>query len=205
MSGPATVSFDLLRPLRSKGVGGHLQGTVALQGARLADARWNLAFDQVSGQADYRDTGFAAEQLSVQHQGRSGALSLRAGGFVQDPKQAFEARFAATLDAKELFDRAPQMEWLRPYVHGSAPWQVGVDVPLPPPGQTDAKAMLSLRSDWSAPPWICLRRWTRRPPSRWTPRSRWPCRSAMAISMWRSASWWRSRQAARATRPACAW
>lgn len=147
VSGPATVSFDLLRPLRSKGVGGHLQGTVALQGAKLADARWNLAFDQVSGQADYRDTGFAAERLSVQHQGRSGELSLRAGGFVQDPKQAFEARFAATLDAKELFDRAPQMEWLRPYVHGSAPWQVGVDVPLPPPGQTDAKAMLSLRSD----------------------------------------------------------
>ncbi|KQQ74649.1 hypothetical protein ASF73_09650 [Xanthomonas sp. Leaf131] len=147
VSGPATVTFDLLRPLRTRGVGGHLQGTVALQGARLADARWNLAFDQVSGQADYRDTGFAAEQLSVQHQGRSGELSLRAGGFVQDPKQAFEARFAATLDAKELFDRAPQMEWLRPYVHGSAPWQVGVDVPLPPPGQTDAKAMLSLRSD----------------------------------------------------------
>ncbi|PPU92670.1 TIGR02099 family protein [Xanthomonas populi] len=147
VSGPATVTFDLLRPLRTRGVGGHLQGTVALRGAKLGDARWNLAFDQVSGQAEYRDTGFAAEHLSVQHQGRSGELSLRAGGFVQDPKQAFEARFAATLDAKDLFDRAPQMEWLRPYVRGSAPWQVDVDVPLPPPGQTDAKAMLSLRSD----------------------------------------------------------
>ncbi|MCL1500732.1 YhdP family protein [Xanthomonas nasturtii] len=147
VSGPAAVSFDLLRPLRTKGVGGHLQGTVALQGAQLADARWNLAFDQVSGQAEYRDTGFAAEQLSVQHQGRSGELSLRAGGFVHDPRQAFEARLGATLDAKELFDRAPQMEWLRPYVHGSAPWQVGVDVPLPPPGQTGANAMLTLRSD----------------------------------------------------------
>ncbi|WP_372381890.1 YhdP family protein [Xanthomonas sp. NCPPB 1068] len=147
VSGPAAVSFDLLRPLRTHGVGGHLQGTVALQGARLADARWNLAFDQVSGQAEYRDSGFAAEQLSVQHQGRSGTLALRAGGFVQDPGQAFEARLGATLDAKELFDRAPQMEWLRPYVHGSAPWQVGVDVPLPTPGQLDAQAMLTLRSE----------------------------------------------------------
>ncbi|SMQ95968.1 YhdP family protein [Xanthomonas fragariae] len=147
VSGPATVTFDLLRPLRTQGVGGHLQGTVALQGAKLGDARWNLAFDQVSGQAAYRDTGFVAEHLSVQHQGRSGDLSLRAGGFVQDPKQAFEARFGATLDARELFDRAPQMEWLRPYVHGSATWQVGVDVPLPPPGQPDAQAMLTLRSE----------------------------------------------------------
>ncbi|PPU29306.1 YhdP family protein [Xanthomonas arboricola] len=146
VSGPAAVSFDLLRPLRTGGVGGHLQGTVALQGARLGDARWNLAFDQVSGQAEYRDSGFAAERLSVQHQGRSGELSLRAGGFVQDPKQAFEACFGATLDAKELFDRAPQMEWLRPYVHGSAPWQVGVDVPLTSPGQADAQALLTLRS-----------------------------------------------------------
>ncbi|RBD02993.1 hypothetical protein BRM70_06720, partial [Xanthomonas oryzae pv. oryzae] len=32
VSGPATVTFDLLRPLRTYGVGGHLQGTVALQG-----------------------------------------------------------------------------------------------------------------------------------------------------------------------------
>ncbi|APP74684.1 TIGR02099 family protein [Xanthomonas vesicatoria ATCC 35937] len=147
VSGPATVSFDLLRPLRTKGVGGHLQGTVALQGAKLADARWNLAFDQVSGQAEYRDSGFAAEHLSVQHQGRTGELALRAGGFVQDPAQAFEARLNATLDAKELFDRAPQMEWLRPYVHGSAPWQVGVDVPLPTPSQPDAQTLLTLRSE----------------------------------------------------------
>ncbi|MCS3807380.1 YhdP family protein [Xanthomonas sp. 4461] len=147
VSGPATVRFDLLRPLRTNGVGGHLQGTVALQGAKLADARWNLAFDQVSGQAEYRDSGFAAEHLSVQHQGRTGELALRAGGFVQDPKQAFEARFGATVDVKELFDRAPQMEWLRPYVHGSAPWQVGVDVPLPTPGQADAQALLTLRSE----------------------------------------------------------
>ncbi|MBV6857786.1 TIGR02099 family protein [Xanthomonas campestris pv. zingibericola] len=147
VSGPAAVTFDLLRPLRTHGAGGHLQGTVALQGAKLADARWDLAFDQVSGQAEYRDTGFAAERLSVQHEGRSGELSLRAGGLVQDPRQAFEARLGATLDARELFDRAPQMEWLRPYVHGSAPWQVGVDVPLPPPGQTDANAVLTLRSN----------------------------------------------------------
>ncbi|MCC8556515.1 YhdP family protein [Xanthomonas vesicatoria] len=147
VSGPATVNFDLLRPLRTKGVGGHLQGTVALQAAKLADARWNLAFDQVSGQAEYRDSGFAAEHLSVQHQGRTGELALRAGGFVQDPAQAFEARLNATLDAKELFDRAPQMEWLRPYVHGSAPWQVGVDVPLPTPSQPDAQALLTLRSE----------------------------------------------------------
>ncbi|WP_349655605.1 YhdP family protein [Xanthomonas sp. 10-10] len=147
VSGPATVRFDLLRPLRTNGVGGHLQGTVALQGAKLADARWNLAFDQVSGQAEYRDSGFAAEHLSVQHQGRTGELALRAGGFVQDPRQAFEARFGATVDVKELFDRAPQMEWLRPYVHGSAPWQVGVDVPLPTPGQADAQALLTLRSE----------------------------------------------------------
>ncbi|KAB7770076.1 YhdP family protein [Xanthomonas maliensis] len=146
-AGPASVSFDLLRPLRDHGAGGHLGGTVALQGATLADARWNLAFTQVSGRADYRDSGFTAEGLSVQRQGRSGDLSLRAGDGVQDPSHAFEARLDATLDAKELFDRAPQMRWLQPYVHGSAPWQVGVDVPLDAVGQPDPPTQLTLRSD----------------------------------------------------------
>ncbi len=147
VSGPATTRFDLLRPLRAGQGGGHLRGDVALEGVKLADPRWDLAFDNVRGKARYSDDGFDAEGLAVQHRGRDGLLSLRAGGAVEDPAQAFEARFQAALDARELFDRAPQMEWLRPYVHGTSTWRVGVDLPVARPGRPDAPSHLTLDSD----------------------------------------------------------
>jgi uncharacterized protein (TIGR02099 family) len=145
-SGPTDTSFDLLLLLHG-GTGGHLKGQVALQGAKLADKRWNLAFDQVQGQASYSSDGFAAEGLSVRHNGNPGTLDLRAGAPVKDPAQAFEASFSSLLEAKDLFDRAPQMEWLRPYVQGASQWQVGVSLPRVQPGQPAPASHLRLDSD----------------------------------------------------------
>jgi len=145
-SGLADTSFDLLLPLHG-GPGGHLKGQVALQGAKLADKRWDLLFDQVQGKADYSSQGFAAEGLSVRHNGNAGTLDLRAGTPVKDPAQAFEASYTSLLDAKDLFDRAPQMEWLRPYVHGAANWRVGVSLPRAEPGKPAPPSHLRLDSD----------------------------------------------------------
>jgi len=145
-SGNADTSFDLLLPLRGD-VPGHLRGDVALSDAKLADKRWDLAFDQVSGRASYGSTGFAAEGLSVRNHGHEGHLSLRAGSSVRDTAQAFEAEYDSTLEAKDLFDRAPQMEWLRPYVHGQSDWRVGVSLPVVAPGKPAAASHLRLDSD----------------------------------------------------------
>ena len=146
-SGPAATTFDMLLPLNSNHGQGHLGGDIDLNGVKLGDKRWDLAFDQVRGGAHYSDRGFAADGLSVLHRGRPGRLSLRAGDAVQDPQQAFQADFVATLDARELFDRAPQMNWLQPYVHGTSQWRIGVGLPKVEPGSPEEPSHLTLDSD----------------------------------------------------------
>ncbi|KGM56053.1 membrane protein [Lysobacter daejeonensis GH1-9] len=127
-SGPAELDFKLVLPL------GHaretsVEGAVRLKGARLADSRWNLAFDQVNGAARYSLKGFEAERLAVRHEGLPGHLSLRVGeGYVLDRANVFEAALDATLAASALLDQAPDLGWLKPYMHGRSPWTIGVAV-----------------------------------------------------------------------------
>src|SRR5690606_17648397 len=47
--GPARVEFELRQPLRAAAGPQRLRGEVVLDGVRLADRRWDLAFDQVRG------------------------------------------------------------------------------------------------------------------------------------------------------------
>lgn len=149
VSGPASVEFDLLQPLHA-GQPGHLQGNVALEGVKLAEARYDLAFDNVRGTARYGSAGFAADALSVRHLGSDGTLSLRAGGFVRDPQHAFESQLQARLGAATLLDRAPELAWLKPYINGVSQWTIGVDLPKVPAGRVapaTAPARLRLTSD----------------------------------------------------------
>lgn len=146
-SGPANVHFDLLQPLHHDEGGGHLQGTVDLAGLKLVDKRFQLEFDNMRGQARYSNAGFAAEELAVRHLGQDGRLSLRAGGFVRDPRLAFESELAATLDAGTLIDRAPEMAWLKPYINGTSPWTIAVNLPKVAPGAPAPPSELRLRSD----------------------------------------------------------
>ena len=128
-SGPARATFALDLPLRD-GRPPQLSGTVDLAGARLVEKRWDLAFDSVRGQVRYDGNGFSAPALAVSYEDQPGTLSLRAGrGHVQDPAQAFEARLGAPMDATRLLARAPELGWLRPYVHGRSHWNLGLSVP----------------------------------------------------------------------------
>ncbi|MFC3656544.1 TIGR02099 family protein [Xanthomonas hyacinthi] len=146
-SGPADVSFDLLQPLRRDVGGHHLRGKVELRGARIADRRWEVAFDDMRGSADYRDTGFEAPQLAVLRDGHPGELALRAGDGVSDPQQAFEAALSASVDADELLERAPEMAWLKPYVQGRSRWNIGVALPKTADGGAQPPTRLQLHSD----------------------------------------------------------
>ena len=145
VSGPARASYDMLLPLHGHGgVARKSSGTVELLGNRLADKRWNLAFEAVKGKVTYSDDGFIADRLSVRQGGQPGVLSLRAGGGVRDPKQAFEAELSASLTATELLERAPDMAWLKPYVQGRSQWTIGVNLPA---GGGNVPSRLNLRSD----------------------------------------------------------
>jgi uncharacterized protein (TIGR02099 family) len=146
-SGPANVSFDLLQPLRRDVGGHHLRGKVELLGARIADRRWDVAFDDMRGSADYRDTGFEAPHLAVLQDGHPGELALRAGDGVSDPQQAFEAALSVSVDADELLDRAPEMAWLKPYVQGRSRWNIGVALPKTADGGAQPPTRVQLHSD----------------------------------------------------------
>ena len=129
VSGPAMASFQLIQPLRPD-IASEIGGSVELAGVRLAESRWKLAFDRVVGRIDYSRSGFKAEGLQVRHQGLPGRLSLRAGGgHVDQAASAFEAELDATLEVSGLLDRAPQLAWLKPHLHGASPWRVGLVIP----------------------------------------------------------------------------
>lgn len=142
--GPAAVTFRLDQPLYPGGPVPVMEGMVALSGARLADARWKLAFDDVRGRARYDRAGFAAENLDVRHDGRAGRLSLRAGGDVRGKGNAFEAELEATLRADDLLDRAPDLAWLKPRVEGASTWTIAVALPANASAATPSR--LQLRS-----------------------------------------------------------
>ncbi len=145
-SGPAVADFDFMLPLRpdSAAVFG---GVVRLSDARLADRRWKLAFDRVSGRIDYGRSGFRAEELRARHEGQQGRLALRAGAeYVRDRANVFEAGLEVALSADEVLDRAPDLAWLKPHVEGRSGWTVGVVVPRRLAGEV-ATARLKMNSN----------------------------------------------------------
>jgi uncharacterized protein (TIGR02099 family) len=145
-SGAADVGFELALPLR-RGSKTKIDGTVALKDARLADARWKLAFDRVNGRAAYSRSGFRADGLAVRHDGEPGKLSLRAGDdHVRDRGNVFEAGLEASVGADELIDRAPDLAWLKPHLDGRSAWTVGIAIPKARPGQP-AATLLRLNSN----------------------------------------------------------
>ena len=144
-TGLANVTFGLDLPLHG-GLPSKIDGTVALAGARLVEKRWDIAFDNVRGSARYAGNGFQADRLSVVHDGQPGRLSLRAGDFTRDRRQAFEAGLDATVEADDLMQRAPQLAWLKPYMSGRSVWTVGVAIPRSTTG-TAQPSHLQLHSD----------------------------------------------------------
>lgn len=149
-SGPADVDYTLTLPLHAGAPPARMGGTVALRDARLREKRWDLAFDRVTGQATYAQDGFETDGLSVRHQGQAGRLALRAGRFVRERGQAFEAELQARLDAQQLLERAPDLAWLRPSVAGASAWTIAVALPAPaarPSAPPAGPSRLRLRSD----------------------------------------------------------
>lgn len=128
-SGLAAVTFDLDLPLHAGGGASKLGGTVALAGVKLSEQRWKIAFDDVRGRAEYGHGGFSADKLAVMRAGQPGKLSLRAGDYTRDPKQAFEAELDAMLAARDLLDRAPELDWLKPRVDGRSSWTIALSIP----------------------------------------------------------------------------
>jgi uncharacterized protein (TIGR02099 family) len=144
-SGLASVTFGMELPLHADAPAADISGTVALAGAKLAERRWDLAFDNVRGRATYGSRGFRAERLAVRHEGQPGTLSLRAGDATRDRAQAFEAELRANLAADRLLRRVDALDWLLPQVRGRSDWTARLAVPRD--AASTASARLRLQSD----------------------------------------------------------
>ena len=147
-AGPLRASFGLVLPLGGgDGPGPRVRGRVALAGARLAETRWDVAFEDVHGEARYDETGFAAQGLRVRQDGRPGLLSLRAGdAHVATRGMAFEAELEASLPASELAARAPQLAWLGKRLEGRSDWTLALGLP-DNAGDDGSGGRLQLRSN----------------------------------------------------------
>jgi uncharacterized protein (TIGR02099 family) len=128
-SGPASVTFGLDLPLHRENGRAKIDGSVALAGAKLAERRWKLAFEDVRGRARYDDGGFVADNLAVRYEGSPARLALRAGDGTRDRRQAFEAQLDGILPAERLLQRVPELPWLRGRASGNSPWTAQVTIP----------------------------------------------------------------------------
>ncbi len=147
ISGPAAVDLRLKLPLRRDLGDRVVQGTLSLDNASVADARWKIGFEGLSGAIPFTDKGFLVDALPVRYGESDGALSLRVGDTVRDAENVAELQLDAALAPSQLLERSPELAWLQPWLEGRSLWDVRVDVPraraeAPPP-----PARLSLRSD----------------------------------------------------------
>lgn len=144
LDGAMEGSFDMQLPLHGSSAGPEIEGSARLAGVRAAMPEWDLALDNLRGSLEYDEHGFLAPRLGAWQSGQPGVLTLRAGsGHVLVEGHAFEGELRAGLEASELLERAPQLDWLRPHVDGRSAWSVGVAVPRDGGGP----AQLLLESD----------------------------------------------------------
>ncbi|PJJ99084.1 TIGR02099 family protein [Lysobacteraceae bacterium NML91-0213] len=142
-AGPARARFSMELDF---GEAPSIDGTVQLDGVRLAEQEWGLQLDQLRGRLRYDQRGFVAPALQARMDGRAAHLRLAAGeGHARD-RLAFEGELGAVAGIGTLIDRVDALAWLHPRASGRSAWTVGVEVPRDTAGD-DAPPTLVLRSD----------------------------------------------------------
>jgi uncharacterized protein (TIGR02099 family) len=129
IAGATDVGVKLYLPLRD-GLGDqHIDGTLDLADATLADSRWNLRFTGVTGRTAFNERGFATQGLAVRLQEEPGTFNLRVGDATGDAAVAALATLEGRFSAATLIDREPELAWLKPWMNGIANWRIAVGVP----------------------------------------------------------------------------
>ena len=147
VAGPAAVELRLRLPLRRDLGQREVAGTLSLDNASVADARWNVGFEGLSGAIPFTDKGFLVDALPVRYGESDGAFSLRVGDTVRDLANTAELRLDAELSPPQLLERSPDLAWLEPWLEGRSLWEVRVDVPRARADAPPPPARLALSSD----------------------------------------------------------
>jgi len=127
IGGKGDLAFKLNLPVKesSKLV---LDGTVELSGANLDDAAYNLHFVDAAGMVRFNQTGFGAGPLAVGFRQRPAKLTLAAGGYVEDPKHAFEATVKGRFPATTVFADVPELAPALVRFPGDADWTASLAI-----------------------------------------------------------------------------
>ena len=147
VTGPAQVAVGLLLPLHAGSGENVIAGTLDLAGGTLADPRWDVAFDRVSGRTRFDRHGFATENLAVHFAGQPATFNLRVGDDTGDRASAAVASLDGHLSAASLLAGRDALAWLKPWLSGSSNWRIGVRVPASPPGRRTPPSQLTAASD----------------------------------------------------------
>jgi uncharacterized protein (TIGR02099 family) len=129
IAGAADVGVKLHLPLRKDLGDDHVDGTLDLADATLADPRWNLRFTGVNGRTAFNESGFATQDLAVRLQDEPGTFNLRVGDATGDKAVVALATLEGRFSAATLADRDPDLAWLKPWMNGIADWRIAVGVP----------------------------------------------------------------------------
>jgi uncharacterized protein (TIGR02099 family) len=143
ISGPAKVAVKIDIPLHNELGDEHIDGTLDLSDAVLADSRWNLRFTGVTGRTAFNEHGFATQDLAVRLQDEPGTFNLRVGQATGDAAVAALATLEGRFSAATLADRDEQLAWLKPWMNGIANWRIAVGVP----DAKNAPSQLRVNSD----------------------------------------------------------
>jgi uncharacterized protein (TIGR02099 family) len=146
IKGNASVTMNLVLPMRVDLPKSTMNGTLALQNASLSDSRWNIAFTDVSGKTHFTETGFKTDNLKVNFEQRPAIFNLNVGSFVPNKQLAAFVSLEGNISSDALVGRYQNVQWLKPYLNGVSDWIVKVSIPQPIKGVAQA-SQLSLNSN----------------------------------------------------------
>ena len=129
LGGKARLAMNMQQPLKLGAGEQHIQGTIDLIRAPLADSRWDVAFASADGRIRFTDHGVLADALSVPVGDNLGSLSVAVGDFTADPASVLEVSLHGRMSADTLIDHYPAVGWLRPVLRGQSEWNLSINVP----------------------------------------------------------------------------
>jgi uncharacterized protein YhdP len=149
LRGPASVDAKIIIPLRKDLGRSSVEGKALLDGVAFSDTKWDLEFANVRGRADFSDSGFAADRLTLEVGGHGGELSLAVGTFSPDPELQVAAALRGRVSAQALFGQHQQLATILGQVSGASHWEVDVEIPRKLLDGAPVTSRIRYRSDLS--------------------------------------------------------
>jgi len=143
IGGKGDVAFKLNLPIKQTETL-TLDGSVDLVGAKIDHNAYGLHFSDASGVLRFNQKGFIADQLDTTFRERKAKLVVAVGGFVAEPRHAFEASVTGNYPVASVFADVPVLLPLLGSVQGESNWTARVAVERSEDGS--ARSGLSLDS-----------------------------------------------------------